>query len=126
MSGPNFGAGSGPAHLLELQEEPGLPPAQAAAIEAVVAALRDGAIAGDAAQAALEATVAAGDPTRARLRAPEDAAAAARAERRFVQRSRHLEPPMQMTPAQIARHRTLHGYGDAACAKVPEGRDPEL
>lgn len=121
----------GTAHLLELKDDLGLDAAQVAAIEEIFSAMEaEARVAGArfiAAEAAIEAAFRAGDVAPDQLRALIDAAAAARAELRFIHLSRHLETPPFLTQAQIARYAELRGYGARdACAAVPEGHDPAM
>lgn len=120
----------GPAHLLELRDALALTPDQTAAIETIFAEMQAEAIAAGerliAAEAALEFAFADGGLDEARLRALVDAAAAARAELRFVHLARHLSMPPLLTEEQIARYGELRGYGAVPCAAVPEGHDPEM
>lgn len=120
----------GPAHLLELKEEIGLAPAQVAAIEAIHARMREEAQEAGArlirAEEAIEAAFRDGGLEPARLRALIDAAAAARADLRFVHLRRHLDTPALLEPAQIAAYRRLRGYGSDPCAEVPAGHNPTM
>lgn len=121
----------GPAHLLELGEELGLDAEQTAAIESIFEAMQaDARVAGARlieAEAAIEAAFRAGDPDPHRLRALIDAAAAARAELRFIHLSRHLETPPLLTAEQIARYDVLRGYALAdPCDAAPGGHDPTM
>ena len=121
----------GPAHLLELREEVGLTPDQVADIEAIFAAMQAEAQEAGArfvaAEADIEAAFRAGDLTPERLRALIDAAAAARAELRYIHLTRHLETPPLLSAEQIARYNALRGYGAAdPCTNIPEGHDPEM
>ncbi len=120
----------GPAHLLELRDELELTPGQVASIEAIFVAMQADAIAAGErlieAEAALDRAFEAGELDAARLRALVDAAAAARAELRFVHLSRHLETPALLSEAQQHRYAILRGYASDPCAAVPEGHDAAL
>ncbi|WP_068116913.1 hypothetical protein [Tropicimonas marinistellae] len=120
----------GPAHLLELQDEIGLSPAQVAEIEAIHQEMQAEAIAAGerllAAEAALDAAFASGtlEPEALRLLVTE--AGEARAALRFVHLSRHLATPSLLSEAQISRYTVLRGYRDDPCASVPDGHDAEM
>lgn len=121
----------GPAHLLELKEEIGLSADQVAAITAIFAAMKaEAQPAGDRlidAEAAIETAFSTGNLDRQRLRALIDAAAAARAELRFIHLGRHLDTPPLLGAEQIAAYAALRGYGAAdPCAVVPDGHDPAM
>ena len=121
----------GPAHLLELREEIGLTPDQVTAIERIFAAMQDEAQEAGArfiaAEAAIEAAFRAGDLTPDRLRVLIDAAAAARADLRFVHLVRHLETPPLLSASQISDYAALRGYGASdPCTAIPEGHDPDM
>lgn len=108
----------GPAHLLELADEIALSATQTAEIEQLHDRMRSEAIAAGerliAAEAALGAAFADGLPERDRLRELVDAAAATRAELRFIHLSSHLATPRLLGREQIARYNRLRGYGDDA------------
>lgn len=120
----------GPAHLLELREELGLSADQVVAIEAISAAMKADAIAAGerliAAEAAIEAAFRFGDLDEPRLRALIAEAETARAELRFVHLLRHLSTPPLVSADQIARYRSLRGYGADPCTSVSEGHDPDM
>ena len=120
----------GPAHLLELQREIGLEPAQVAEIERIHAQMQQQAIAAGerfiAAEAALDAGFTGGGLTPTELRRLVAEAAEARAALRFVHLSRHLDTPALLTAAQIERYKVLRGYAADPCATVPDGHDPEM
>lgn len=120
----------GPAHLLELQEQVELSPAQVEAIEAVYDALRADAIAAGerfiAAEAALSNAFQDPQLDETRLRRLIDSAAEARADLRMVHLSQHLTTPGLLTSQQVRKYNVLRGYADDPCANVPEGHDPEL
>lgn len=121
----------GPSHLLEMREELGLSPEQVTAIEAIFSDMKaEAQVAGArliAAEAAIEAAFRAGDLTPEALRDLIDAAAAARAELRFIHLARHLETSPLLTAEQIGRYNHLRGYGAAdPCANVPEGHDAAM
>ncbi|MEQ8401589.1 MAG: hypothetical protein RIE24_09885 [Silicimonas sp.] len=120
----------GPAHLLELRDELGLSDAQVASITTIRDAMRADAIAAGerfiAAEAALSAAFADPDLAADGLRELVDAAAAARADLRFVHLSRHLSTPELLTADQIERYAVLRGYADDPCAEVPDGHDATL
>jgi len=121
----------GPAHLLELRDEIGLDADQIAAIEAIFRRMQADAREAGArfidAEAALEAAFRAGTLEPAHLRDLIDAAAAARADLRFVHLSRHLDMPRLLGDAQIARYDALRGYGAGdPCSAVPAGHDPAM
>ncbi|MBO6638484.1 MAG: hypothetical protein JJ920_15055 [Roseitalea sp.] len=120
----------GPAHLLELRDELGLSDAQVTSISTIRYAMRADAIAAGerfiAAEAALSAAFADPDLAADDLRALVDAAAATRADLRFVHLSRHLSTPQLLTADQIERYAVLRGYSDDRCAEVPDGHDATL
>lgn len=120
----------GPAHLLELKDALDLTSDQVAAVEHIHAAMQAEAIAAGArlidAERALSDAFAAGSVTPPDLKHLLAASEAARADLRFVHLSRHIETVPLLTPEQIARYNVLRGYGDAPCATVPDGHDPEL
>lgn len=120
----------GPAHVLELRDELGLTDAQVGQITAIRDAMRVDAIAAGerfiAAEAALSAAFADPDLGSEDLRALVEAAAAARADLRFVHLSRHLSTPALLTADQIERYATLRGYADDPCASIPDGHDATL
>lgn len=120
----------GPAHLLELRDELGLSDAQVASITAIRDAMRADAIAAGerfiAAETALSAAFADPDLVMGDLRVLVEAAAAARADLRFVHLSRHLSTPELLTTEQIERYAELRGYTDDPCAQVPDGHNATL
>ncbi len=120
----------GPAHLLELRDELGLSDTQVTSITAIRDAMRTDAIAAGerfiAAEAALSTAFANPDLVTDDLRVLVEAAAAARADLRFVHLSRHLSTPELLTTEQIERYAELRGYADDPCAQVPDGHDATL
>lgn len=117
----------GPAHLLDLADELDLTADQIDRISAIHTRMQTEAIAAGegfiAAEAALSDAFARDDLTPEGLRTLVDAAAAARADLRFVHLSRHLQTPDLLTPDQIAAYDRLRGYADDPCAAVPKGHD---
>lgn len=104
----------GPKHLLELRDELGLSARQVAAIEQIFHGMQADAIAAGerfiAAQQAVDAVFSATAPDGKRLRSALQAAAAARADLRFVHLSRHLETGDLLTAGQIEKYQILRGY----------------
>lgn len=120
----------GPVHLLELQDEIGLSPAQVTAIEALFATMQTEAIAAGGrfieAEAALSDAFAGNDLDEATLRDLLAASASARAGLRFVHLRQHLATVDLLSAEQIATYNRLRGYSADPCAAVPEGHNAAM
>lgn len=120
----------GPAHVLELHDELSLTPEQAATIQNIYDAMQQEAvIIGNRlikSERALDQAFQSKDITAAHLRELIDHAETARADLRFVHLSRHLQMVDLLRTSQIERYAVLRGYGEDACANVPDGHDPEM
>lgn len=49
-----------------------------------------------------------------------------RSELRYIHLAAHLETLPLLGEEQVARYQALRGYGEDACARVPEGHDPAM
>ena len=108
----------GPLHVLELADRLGLSAAQRAASEALIAPMRDKAIALGAqiiaAERDLDRAFAEGSVDATSLRRQVGKIAALQGELRVTHLETHLAQRTILTPEQIARYDSLRGYGSSA------------
>jgi Spy/CpxP family protein refolding chaperone len=119
----------GPAHLLELQKEIGLTPAQVADVEALFRRMKASAKTLGNRLIELEADLndafAHGDIDRDALNARLVAIGKVRTQLRRTHLETHLATPKILRPEQIAAYNRLRGYDTSnGCANVPAGHDP--
>lgn len=121
----------GPAHLLELQKEIGLTPAQVAEIEALFRRMKASAMALGERLIALETDLndafARGDIEPDALDTKLKAIGEVRTQLRLTHLETHLATPKILRPDQIAAYNRLRGYDTSKdCADVPAGHDPVM
>lgn len=120
----------GPAHLLELKNELALTPAQVSAIEAIHARMKADAIAeGErliALEKELEDQFRSGAVTNRSLRDMLGKIEQSRSALRHIHLATHLQTPALLTPEQIVRYKSLRGYEEEPCGKVPDGHDAAM
>lgn len=120
----------GPAHVLELAEALELTAKQTLAFERIFKEMQLDAIAlGEqliAAEQALDQGFSDGNLSAAVLRELIDSAEKYRANLRFVHLSRHLAAVELLSRKQIERYKTLRGYAEDPCAKVPAGHNASM
>jgi Spy/CpxP family protein refolding chaperone len=120
----------GPAHLLELKDQIGLRPEQAAAIQSIFDRMRANAIhEGErliALEQALDEQFRGRSVTDRSLREVLAEIEKSRQALRYIHLAAHLETPTLLTPEQVRRYNQLRGYSQNPCGDVPAGHDPVM